>query len=111
MDINVLRRGVPKRLKIVSMAQLDKPRLLYFGLCGTYREEVSEKKKCQQTIVERDLLKYVQVMLKLVFRFVIIYYFLWLCSPARAMASCGSAAQCGLWPPVALQPSASYGLL
>jgi hypothetical protein len=26
-------------------------------------------------------------------------YFLWLCSPARAMASCGSAAQRGLWPP------------
>jgi hypothetical protein len=42
----------------------------------------------------------------------IIYYcFLWLCSPARAMASCGSAAQLGLWPPVALQPSAGYGLL
>jgi hypothetical protein len=39
------------------------------------------------------------------------YYFLWLCSPARAMASCGSAAQSGLWPPVALQPSAGYGLL
>jgi hypothetical protein len=38
------------------------------------------------------------------------YYFLWLCSPARAMASCGSAAQRGLWPPVALQPSAGYGL-
>jgi hypothetical protein len=37
--------------------------------------------------------------------------FLWLCSPARAMASCGSAAQRGLWPPVALQPSAGYGLL
>jgi hypothetical protein len=27
------------------------------------------------------------------------------------MASCGSAAQRGLWPPVALQPSAVYGLL
>jgi hypothetical protein len=27
------------------------------------------------------------------------------------MASCGSAAQRGLWPPVALQPSAGYGLL
>jgi hypothetical protein len=40
-----------------------------------------------------------------------IYYFLWLCSPARAMASCGTAAQRGLWPPVALQPSAGYGLL
>jgi hypothetical protein len=39
------------------------------------------------------------------------YYFLWLCSPERAMASCGSAAQRGLWPPVALQPSAGYGLL
>jgi hypothetical protein len=42
---------------------------------------------------------------------IISYYFLWLCSPARAMASCGSAAQRGLWPPVALQPSAGYGLL
>jgi hypothetical protein len=41
----------------------------------------------------------------------IIYYFLWFCSPARAMVSCGSAAQRGLWPPVALQPSAGYGLL
>jgi hypothetical protein len=29
----------------------------------------------------------------------IIYYFLWICSPAWAMASCGSAAQHGLWPP------------
>jgi hypothetical protein len=37
--------------------------------------------------------------------------FLWLCSPARAMASCGSAVQRGLWPPVALQPSAGYDLL
>jgi hypothetical protein len=37
--------------------------------------------------------------------------FLWFCSPARAMASCGSAAQRGLWPTVALQPSAGYGLL
>jgi hypothetical protein len=27
------------------------------------------------------------------------------------MASCGSAAQRGLWPPVALQPSTVYGLL
>jgi hypothetical protein len=40
-----------------------------------------------------------------------IYYFLWLCSPAWAMASSGSAAQRGLWPPLALQPSAGYGLL
>jgi hypothetical protein len=39
------------------------------------------------------------------------YGLLWLCSPARAMASYGSAAQRGLWPPVALQPSAGYGLL
>jgi hypothetical protein len=38
------------------------------------------------------------------------YGLLWLCSPARFMASCGSAAQRGLWPPVALQPSACYGL-
>jgi hypothetical protein len=37
--------------------------------------------------------------------------FLWLCSPARATASCGSASQPGLWPPVAPQPSAGYGLL
>jgi hypothetical protein len=37
--------------------------------------------------------------------------FLWLCSPALAMAFCGSAAQCGLWPSVALQPSAGYDLL
>jgi hypothetical protein len=42
---------------------------------------------------------------------ILFHYFLWLCSPARAMASCGSAAQRGLWPPVALQPSAGYGLL
>jgi hypothetical protein len=41
----------------------------------------------------------------------VVCLFLWLCSPARAMASCGSAAQRGLWPPVALQPSAGYGLL
>jgi hypothetical protein len=39
------------------------------------------------------------------------YGLLWLCSPARAMASCGSAAQRGLRPPGALQPSAGYGLL
>jgi hypothetical protein len=39
------------------------------------------------------------------------YGLLWLCSPARAMASCGCAAQRGLWPPVAVQPSAGYGLL
>jgi hypothetical protein len=39
------------------------------------------------------------------------YGLVWLCSPARAMASCGSAAQRGLWPSVALQPSAGYGLL
>jgi hypothetical protein len=39
------------------------------------------------------------------------YGLLWLCSPARAMASCGSAAQRGLWSSVALQPSAGYGLL
>jgi hypothetical protein len=39
------------------------------------------------------------------------YGLLWLCSPARAMVFCGSAAQRGLWPPVALQPSAGYGLL
>jgi hypothetical protein len=39
------------------------------------------------------------------------YGLLWLCSPARVMASCGSAAQRGLWPLVALQPSAGYGLL
>jgi hypothetical protein len=49
------------------MAQFDKPRLLYFGICGTYREEVSEQKNCQQTAVGIDLLKCVQVMLKLVF--------------------------------------------
>jgi hypothetical protein len=44
---------------------------------------------------------------------VFIYFicFLRICSPARAMASCGSAAQRGLWPPVALQPSADYDLL
>jgi hypothetical protein len=42
---------------------------------------------------------------------VYVYYFLWLCSPARAMASCGSAAQRGLWPPLALQPSAGYDFL
>jgi hypothetical protein len=36
---------------------------------------------------------------------------LWLCSPARALPSCGSAAQRGLCPPVALQPSAGYALL
>jgi hypothetical protein len=42
---------------------------------------------------------------------IIIIYFLRLCSPARAMASSGSAAQRGLWPPVALQPSAVYGLV
>jgi hypothetical protein len=41
----------------------------------------------------------------------VIYYFLWLCRPARGMVSCGSAAQRGLWSPVALQPSAGYGLL
>jgi hypothetical protein len=40
-----------------------------------------------------------------------IYYYLWLCSPVLAMASCGSAAQCWLWPPVALQPRAGYGRL
>jgi hypothetical protein len=39
------------------------------------------------------------------------YGLLWLCSPARAMASSGCAAQRGLWPPVAVQPSAGYGLL
>jgi len=38
------------------MARLDKPSLLYFGLCRTYGEEVSEKKKCRQTVVESDLL-------------------------------------------------------
>jgi hypothetical protein len=27
------------------------------------------------------------------------FFSLWSCSPARAMASCGSAAQRGLWPP------------
>jgi hypothetical protein len=43
--------------------------------------------------------------------YIIFYYFLWLGSPAPAMASCGSAAQRGLWPPVALQPSAGCGLL
>jgi hypothetical protein len=43
--------------------------------------------------------------------FFIYYYFLWLCSPTQAMASCGSAAQRGLWPPAALQPNAGYGLL
>jgi hypothetical protein len=42
---------------------------------------------------------------------IITYYLFWLCSPAPAMASCGSAAQRRLWPPVALQPSAVYGLL
>jgi hypothetical protein len=30
------------------------------------------------------------------------YGLLWLCSPARAMASSGSAAQRGLWPPLVL---------
>jgi hypothetical protein len=35
---------------------------------------------------------------------------LWLCIPARAVASCASAAQRWLWPPVALQPSAGYGI-
>jgi hypothetical protein len=39
------------------------------------------------------------------------YGILSLCSPAQAMASCRSAAQRGLWPPVVLQPSAGYGLL
>jgi hypothetical protein len=39
------------------------------------------------------------------------YGLLWLCSPAWSMASCGSVAQRGLWPPVVLQPSAGYGLL
>jgi hypothetical protein len=43
--------------------------------------------------------------------YIMYYYFLCLRSPAQAMASCGSAAQRGLWPPVALQPSAGYGLL
>jgi hypothetical protein len=45
------------------------------------------------------------------YEIIIVYYFLWLCSPARAMASCGTAAQRMLWPPVALQPSAGYDLL
>jgi hypothetical protein len=40
-----------------------------------------------------------------------VYGLLWLCSPARAMASCGSAAHRRLWLPVALQPTAGYGLL
>jgi hypothetical protein len=42
------------------------------------------------------------------------YYYhhhLSLWSSARAMTSCGSAAQCGLWPPLALQPSVGCGLL
>jgi hypothetical protein len=39
------------------------------------------------------------------------YGLLWLCSPAWAIAFCGSAAQRGLWPSVALQPSVGYGLL
>jgi hypothetical protein len=39
------------------------------------------------------------------------FYFLWLCSSTRAMTSCGSAAQRGLWPPVALQLGAGYVLL
>jgi hypothetical protein len=39
------------------------------------------------------------------------YGLLWLCSPVQAVASCGSAVQHGLWPPVALQPSTGYGLL
>jgi hypothetical protein len=43
--------------------------------------------------------------------YLFLIYFLWLCNPAWAMASCGSAAQRGLWPPVALQPSAGSGLL
>jgi hypothetical protein len=51
------------------------------------------------------------LLLLMVIIFIIIYYFLWLCSPARAMTSCGSAAHHGLWPSVALQPSAGYGLL
>jgi hypothetical protein len=42
---------------------------------------------------------------------IIVIYFLWLCSPARSMASCASKAQGVLWPPVALQPRACYGLL
>ena len=48
------------------VAKFDKPMLLYFWLCGIYREEVSEKKKCQQTVVESDLLKCVQVVYQLV---------------------------------------------
>jgi hypothetical protein len=40
-----------------------------------------------------------------------IIHFLWYYSPARAMDSCGTTDQCGLWPPVALQTSAGYGLL
>jgi hypothetical protein len=43
--------------------------------------------------------------------YLLLYIFFWLCSPARALASSGSAAQRGLWPPVALQLSAGYGLM
>jgi len=53
-------------LRSCPMAKFDKPRLLYFGLCGIYREEFSEKKKCRQTVVESDLLKCVQVVYQLV---------------------------------------------
>jgi hypothetical protein len=39
------------------------------------------------------------------------YDLLWICSPARAMASCATAAQRPLRRPVTLQTSAGYGLL
>jgi hypothetical protein len=47
----------------------------------------------------------------IIYYFIYLFYFLWLCSPTRAMDSCGSAAPRGLWTPVALQPSAGYDLL
>jgi hypothetical protein len=58
------------------------------------------------------LLLLLSLLLFLLLRLVLLLlpFFSYFC-PAQAMASCGSAAQRRLWPPVDLQPSAGYGLL
>jgi hypothetical protein len=46
-----------------------------------------------------------QLIFLRLFMYLCIYYFLWLCSPARAMTSSDCASQRGLWPPLSVSPA------
>jgi hypothetical protein len=79
--------GCTNKIKIIAQFLL---------ILVTNAQEMSQIKFCRS---QRNLRINLFLLFSLALQLSAGYGLLWLCSPARAMASCGSAAQRGLWPP------------